>query len=87
MPHCDACHTHVLPENLYQDNNTNEALCMTCADTRPVVSVPENTFIGRNFDYEFSYSKKEGVRASARLGTASLNLHIPQQELNKLIGE
>jgi hypothetical protein len=86
MPHCDSCHVHVMPEKLFQDTKTNETLCEPCADSRPVVAVPE-TFLGRNLDYEFSYSKKEGIRASAKLGTASLSLHVPQQELVKLIGE
>jgi hypothetical protein len=48
--------------------------------------VPPDTILGRDFDYDFSYSKKDGIKAEARLGKASLKLHIPQEEIVKVLG-
>lgn len=87
MPHCEGCQAPVDSEKLHKDVNTDELLCGPCADQRPIVQLPlGKTILGRDFDYDFSYSKKEGIKASARLGTATLSLHVPQEELTKVIG-
>lgn len=86
MPHCEECKEEVSADQLYEDQSNKDLLCKGCADNRPIVSLPHGTIMGREFDYDVSYSRKEGLKASARLGTASLNLHIPQEELSKVIG-
>jgi hypothetical protein len=71
---------------LFEDVHTKELLCGSCSSERQIVAAPVGTILGREFDYEFSYSKKEGLRASARLGTASIALHVPQEEITKIVG-
>ena len=86
MPHCDNCKTDVPSTSLYKDMDNNELLCATCADSRPIVQLPQGTFLGRDFDYDVSYSRKEGIKAFARLGKATISLHVPQEELVKVVG-
>lgn len=82
MPHCESCNTQSPAVELHAQPETNKVLCATCD---PEV-LPAGTLLGREFDYDFSYSRKEGVKASASLGKATLSLHIPQEELIKVLG-
>lgn len=82
MPHCEFCHVQPPAVELHVDVESNKLACAHC---KPEL-VPPDTILGRDFDYDFSYSKKDGIKAEARLGKASLKLHIPQEEIVKVLG-
>lgn len=82
MPHCESCHVQPPAVELHIQPATNKVVCAACD---PEV-LPAGTILGREFDYDFSYSKKDGFRASASLGKATLSLHVPQEELIKVLG-
>ncbi len=82
MPHCEFCHVNPPAVELHVDEETNKLACANC---KPEV-ISTETILGREFDYDVSYSKKDGIKASARLGKASLELHIPQEEITKVFG-
>lgn len=71
MPKCQNCHSAVLSDELIPDPSGINT-CVDCA-------MP-------GLDYELSYSKKNGFKASARIGRAEINLHVPQEELTKVFG-
>ena len=94
MPHCekqDCKNTRLGPHDVVEDIGTGELICEDCAEDVEVVAVsatkakPE-TFLGRPYDYEFSYSKKHGFRAGVQLGKARLTLEIDQEELDNTFG-
>lgn len=88
MPHCESCQKETPSDELVEDPPTNQPVCLDCVG-KPypsVVVLPAGTILGREFDYDLSYSRREGVKASVRLGKASLTLHVPQEEIVKVIG-
>lgn len=86
MPHCESCNTELSSKELFTEVDTRKLICQDCGVGK-VVELPQgNLILGREFDYDFSYSRKEGLKASANLGKASITLHIPQEELVKVLG-
>ena len=82
MPHCETCQSQSPAVELHKHPVTDKVVCATCD---PEV-LPAGSLLGREFDYDFSYSKKDGIKASASLGKATITLHVPQEELIKVIG-
>lgn len=81
MPYCQVCKEPTLSENIVEHVITGALLCDNC-----VLSTSPKEETELDFDYGFSYSNKRGLRAAARLGGATISLHIPQEELLKVIG-
>jgi len=81
MPHCQLCKEPTLAEDLVEHISTGALLCEHCVLPN---GPKEETEL--DFNYGFSYSNKRGLSAAARLGKATINLHIPQEELIKVFG-
>lgn len=79
MPHCQNCDDLTPREELIEHTPTGALLCMSCAASSD--SVLDFT---EGFDYDFSYSRKFGLKASASFGRSSIRLHIPKEELVKV---
>lgn len=89
MPKCEECKNSVKPDRLFQDLDTGKLCCEECADGKRIVSIPEedpDTFLGRTYDYDFSYTREKGIRASGRLGGAKVTLEVSQEELTSWLG-
>lgn len=84
MPYCEGCHCDVQSDQLFESTSSSELFCGSCIG-KPYSSLPQ-TILGREFDYDFSYSRKDGIKATARLGKATLSFHLPQEELIKVLG-
>ena len=78
MPFCTRCCTTVSSEELtsFAVDGSTVIICKSCV---PKVLAPPG------LDYELSYSNKKGLKLSATLGTAQINIHVPQEELSKLL--
>lgn len=74
-----------MADELVEDQLTRLLICNSCIDN----SVNTNKFVKSiaegDMDYGFSYSKREGIKASARIGKAVVSVHIPQEELIKVL--
>ena len=91
MPRCEneQCGKDELsPDELYEDVNTKELFCEECAEGKQIVKLPakQDLVLGREFDYDVSYTKKQGFKASARLGGAKLSFEVNPDELNRTFG-
>ncbi len=73
-------------EKLKSSPDGNFLLCEPCTPQIATVFPAGGLLLGRDFDYDFSYSRKDGLKAEARLGKAVLSLHVPQEELIKVLG-
>lgn len=80
MPHCQSCDTPTSSEELMEHPSTGALLCVGCKTQE--MSPPIQT---QDFDYEVSYSKKNGFTATAKLGGSTVSLHVPQEELTKVL--
>jgi hypothetical protein len=85
MPHCEECSVPVKKEELAQEAITNKLLCPGCSDGRAVI-MDRTTILGREFDYEISYTRKNGFKAQAKLGGAKLTFEVDQEELTNIFG-
>ena len=81
MPHCQNCNGPTPAEELVEHPATGALLCSICKN--PAMAITPPPFL-EDLDYEFSYSKKKGIHASARLGGATVSVHVPQEEIAKV---
>ena len=93
MPHCEKqeCPKNELsPDEIVQNVKTGEIICEECSEDVDVVAVPvktrEDLVFGREYDYNLSYTKREGFRAGIRLGGARLSLEVDQSEFDRVFG-
>jgi len=92
MPHCEnseCARDELPPEEIVENVENGKLICEKCAETVDVVAIPtrhEELVLGRELDYEVSYTKKAGLRAGIRLGGAKLSFEVEQEELNRTFG-
>jgi len=91
MPRCqneECSKTNLKPEELLEENKTGILFCGDCSAGRTVIEpqTERGLVLGRKLDYGLSYTRKEGLRANARLGGASLSLHVDQEEISSILG-
>ena len=91
MPRCEneQCGREELsPDELHEDLETGGLFCGDCAEDKKIVKVPnrQDLVLGREFDYDVSYTRKDGLKAGVRLGGAKLSLEVDAGELNRTFG-
>lgn len=84
MPRCEECFQPKTSPELTADKQTNKLICGYCKPVEVLQPVTP-TFLGREVDYNLSYSKR-GLDANIRVGGAKLNLTVDQAELTRLFG-
>jgi len=92
MPKCEnpeCAEAELTPEEIHEEVSTKRILCDDCAEGTVVVRIPvksKSLVLGRELDYQVSYTKREGLRAGVRLGGAQLSLSVDQSELDRTFG-
>lgn len=81
MPRCQNCDGLTPSEELVEHPSTGALLCVDCRTQEIGHSTPQT----QEFDYEVSYSKKNGFKVTAQLGGSTISLHVPQGELVKVL--
>lgn len=89
MPTCEMkkCGRTIGPNETREDNG--KVVCESCfgATVTPIgVKSKEKLFLGRELNFDFGYTNKDGAKAELSLGGAKLSLSISQEELTRTFG-
>lgn len=89
MPHCEntVCNKKLHPEHV-REAKSGQLLCSECLnDVTPLHGEkPPAQLWGRDFGYDFGYTRQRGIYAGASLGGAKLSLEVSQEELTRTFG-
>ena len=89
MPHCEntACNKKITPDEACKEID-GSVVCPACADgVTPLHGEPKpQQMWGRDFNYDFGYTRQRGAYAGVSLGGAKMSLEISQEELTRTFG-
>ena len=90
MPYCEntVCNKQLSPEHV-REARSGKLLCATCLDLAEKLTKGESAptqLLGRDFNYDFGYTRQRGIHAEVSLGGAKLSLEVSQEELTRTFG-
>lgn len=86
----ECANTNLKPEELFEEHETGNLFCDDCSVGKTMImktnGEEKGLILGRKFDYSASYTREDGLKARARLGGATVSLHVDQSEISRILG-